>query len=64
MELIINPTSGTIYLPREFRNQGYLGKTRAYESAFALVIAKPGASNEDVLKGLEHIRADILMRTK
>ena len=60
MKLKININSnGYAYLPKELRDEGYMGEVDAMPNHFAGVIARPGATLRQIQQSLEVLLHDI-----
>jgi hypothetical protein len=50
----INKLNTRLYLPKQVIRQGFFGKTQLIVGPLTLIIVKPGATDQDVIKSLEN----------
>lgn len=50
----INKLNTRLYLPKQVIRQGFFGKTELIVGPLTLVVVKPGATDQDVIKSLEN----------
>lgn len=52
MKIRIVKNRGIAYIPKEIRGSGYHGDVKLTPSTFAILMEKPGATTEDIIKSL------------
>ena len=60
----INKDTGFAYLPKEFREAGYIGELEILKSDVAIIVMKPGVPTKLLIEGLQNTCEHLKLRVK
>ena len=58
----IGKKTGITYIPKDLREEGFVGKVDGFPNALTLILVKPGASLADIERSLRILLQDIRLR--
>lgn len=58
----IGEKTGITYIPKDLREEGFVGKVDGFPNALTLILVKPGASLADIERSLRILLRDIRLR--
>lgn len=58
----IGEKTGITYIPKDLREEGFVGKVDGFPNALTLILVKPGASLADIERSLRILLQNIRLR--